>query len=108
MWNLVIWLVNTNVSDSHVAFFFRTDYDILEDCDRNTQRHENLISREFCLRVIKFLFFEHVCMPCISVLSLLVGFRTEFLMKILSAMLTLRILIPLDFAVITAVFFLFK
>jgi hypothetical protein len=101
MWNRVIWLVNTNVSDAHVASFFRADYDILED----TQRHENLKSREFCLRVIKFLFYERAYMSCISVLSLLIGFPTEFLMKILSAMLTLRILSPLDFAVITAVCF---
>ena len=97
MWNRVVWLVNTNVSDAHVASFFRTDCDILEDGDRNTQSHENLKSREFSLRIIKFLFFERVYMSRNSVLSLLIGFPTEFLMKILSAALTLRILSPARF-----------
>jgi hypothetical protein len=129
MWNRVVWLVNSNVSDVHVVSFFRADYDTLEDGDCNTQSHKNLKSREFCLRVIKFLSFERVYMSCIAVymsciavymsciavymsyiavLSLLVGFPTEFLTKIMSAMLTLRNLSPLDFAVITVVFFLFE
>ena len=100
-------MVKSNVSDLHVASFFRTDDDILEDGDHNTQSQKNFKSREFYSRISKFLSFERVRMLGISVLSL-IGFPIEFLMKILSAMLTLRILSPLDFAVITVMCCLFN
>ena len=64
VWDRVVLLVNSSVSDVHVASFFRTDYDILEDGDRNTQSQKNFKSREFCLRVVKFLSSERVYVSC--------------------------------------------
>jgi hypothetical protein len=72
MWKRVVYSVNTKVSVAHLASFFRKDCDILEDGVRNTHDHKNLFN--FCLRVIKFSFFERVCM---CVLSRLIGFASR-------------------------------
>ena len=66
------------------------------------------VSLNFCSLNVCICHVYVMYMSCISVLSLLIGFPKEFLVKILSAMLTLRILSPLDFAVITDVCILFK
>jgi hypothetical protein len=67
IWNSVVWLVNTNVSYTLVASFFRTDYDILEDGDRNTRSHQNFEFSQFCSTLIKFMLFKRVYVSCTGV-----------------------------------------